>query len=31
MGCILYELGFKKPAFWDANIESIKDNILKIN
>ena len=31
MGCILYELSFKKPAFWDVNNEVIKDNILKIN
>ena len=31
MGCILYELAFKKPAFWGKDTEKIKDNILKIN
>jgi len=31
IGCILYELVFKKPTFFDNNIEDIKDKILKIN
>jgi len=31
MGCILYELAFKKPAFWGLYIRNIKDKILQIN
>ena len=31
IGCILYELAFKKPTFFDNNIEDIKDKILNIN
>ena len=31
MGCILYELAFKMPAFLAINSKKIKDNIVKIN
>ena len=31
LGCILYELVFKKHVFWDIKDENIKNNILNIN